>query len=634
MLELCDITLSRGTQTLIQDANARVHTGQRVGLTGKNGCGKSTLLALIRGDIDADQGELLMPESWHIASVKQETPALAISALDYVLAGHQPFIQAQQMMSKSQAQDDGMLIARAHEAFAAADGYALPARAASLLSGLGFRQEQHQQAVSQFSGGWRMRLNLAQALLAPADILLLDEPTNHLDLDALIWLQDFLRQHQVTQIIIAHDRDFLDALCQQIWHIEHHSLQIYRGNYSQFERQHHERIMQADAQYQKEAARRAHLQSYIDRFRAKATKAKQAQSRLKALEKLNSAPPPPPEYQYRLQFSTAENLPNPLLRLEHVDVGYDKQIILKNIHLTFTNDIRIGLLGRNGAGKSTLMKLLANALPPLAGEYQRHPHTSIGYFTQHQLDALIQEDSALQHLGTLKPGMSEQAQRNYLGGYGFRGEDAEQPVKYFSGGEKARLALALIIAQKPNLLLLDEPTNHLDIGMRDALTEALQAFNGGMVIISHDRSLLRATCNEFYLVDKGKVTLFTGDLEDYHQYLLTQHKNKLASEHNRQSDPSFPPSRQQQKREAAEKRRTLQPFKKALNQAEKEMSSLQEKLAQIEHALADSSLYEEAAKTQLLTLLSKQAKLKKLLQQAEQNWLTAAEALELAEQKQ
>ncbi|WP_072281851.1 ABC-F family ATP-binding cassette domain-containing protein [Rappaport israeli] len=628
MLELSDITLSRGAKTLLTHANARVHDGQCIGLIGRNGAGKSTLLALIRGEIDSDQGQLLKPEHWHIASVAQETPALDIPALDYVLQGHTPYQRALKALEQAQDSQDGLQIAKAHDLFAQADGYALPAQAGALLNGLGFHHTAHQHPVREFSGGWRMRLNLAQALIAPADILLLDEPTNHLDLDAVFWLQDFLRHHRATKIIIAHDRDFLDSLCEQIWHIDQQQLTPYSGNYSSFVRQHHEQRQQASATAQKEAQRRAHLQSYIDRFRAQASKAKQAQSRIKALEKLSHTPPPTTEQQYRLQFSPATATPYSLIRLDKVDLGYSASApLLTHITLELTQHSRIGLLGRNGAGKSTLMKHLAQQLPALNGEHTLHPNTRIGYFTQHQLDTLDPNSTALAHLTTLRIDLNEQAKRDFLGGYGFKGDDVEQPIYRFSGGEKARLALALIVAQQPNLLLLDEPTNHLDIGMRDALTEALQSFDGATVLISHDRNLLRASCDQFLLIANGKVQPFEDDLDGYHQYLRQQH--------NPPTNPNTPPPHQQRdkKRQQAEQRRQLQPLKKALQQAEKQVETLQQQLNELEQILSQTELYQEQHKPTLLQHLASQTQLKQSLEQAEQRWLDAAQALEHAEQQ-
>ena len=625
MIELNHLTLSRNGKNLIEDADARIHPGQRVGLTGRNGSGKSTLLALLRHDLEPDSGDYRLPPDWRVASVAQETPALPDSAHDYVLAGHAPYQAALAAIATAEASGDGHAIAKAHEQLAACDGYAQPARASELLAGLGFPPDEQQRPVASYSGGWRMRLNLARALIAPAELLLLDEPTNHLDLDAIIWLQDYLKTLPVTQIIIAHDREFLDALCTRILNIENQRLTAYTGNYSDFERLRHEQRLQADAEYQKQARSRAHLQAYIDRFRAKATKARQAQSRLKALEKLDA--PPPPEADYRLQFQSAEHHPNPMLNTEALALGYGDHTILSGIRLRIASDARIGILGRNGAGKSTLMKGLAGVLPPLAGNIDAHKNTRIGYFTQHQIDALRGENSALWHLQQIQPDKTEQEHRNYLGGYGYHGDKADAPVGRNSGGEKARLALALIIAQRPNLLLLDEPTNHLDLAMRDALTLALQNYDGAMLIISHDRSLLRATCDEFRLVADGKLQPFDGDLDDYHRYLSEQ--NSAAAKNTTNTDST--PNRQEQKRLDAERRSRLRPLKQALETAEKAVATAEKALAKHKTALADPALYDAANKDRLKETLAAESAAQQTLAQAEADWLEAAEVLQAAE---
>lgn len=625
MIELNQITLSRNGENLIEHGDTRIHSGQRVGLTGRNGSGKSSLLALLRHEIDPDHGDYRIPPDWHIASVRQETPSLPDSAIDYVLSGHLPYQQALQAIAQAEAHGDGNAIGKAHEQLVACNGYAQPALAAELLDGLGFSLSSHHQPISSFSGGWRMRLNLAQALISPAELLLLDEPTNHLDLDAIIWLQDFLKNHPATQIIIAHDREFLDSLCTRILHIENRHLHSYSGNYSDFERQRHEQRLQADAQYQKQNRERAHLQHFIDRFRAKASKARQAQSRIKALEKLDAAPPPPPENEYHLSFPPAEHHPNPLLTCNKLALGYDNHTIIDNITLRITGEARIGLLGRNGAGKSTLMKGLAGVLPPLHGEIDHHKNTCIGYFTQHQLDALRGEHSALWHLQRQHPTQTEQQHRNYLGGYSFAGQQVEVPVSQYSGGEKARLALALVIAQRPNLLLLDEPTNHLDLAMRDALTLALQSYEGAMLLISHDRNLLRAVCDELYLIADGKIRPFDGDLEDYHRYLNSS-RQPAATE-----KTSGITNRQEEKRRQAEQRQRLRPLKQALENCEKRIATLEKQRDELKNALADPTLYEADNKPRLKTILGEQSEIEKALQQAENEWLMTAENLQQAE---
>ena len=630
MIEINRLTLQRGNKVLLEQASARITPGRRVGLIGKNGSGKSSLVALIKGEIGADAGDIHLPPHWKLAAVAQETPALEISALDYVLQGDAELQTFQVALKQAEAQNDGHAIAECHAKLEEIDAYSAPARAAKLLNGLGFSQSEHNRPVKAFSGGWRMRLNLAQALMCRADLLLLDEPTNHLDLDAIIWLQDYLKTHPATQIIIAHDREFLDALCTRILHIENRQLQSYTGNYSDYERQSYEQRLQAGAQYQKQERQRAHLQNYIDRFRAKATKARQAQSRLKALEKLDAAPPPPPEADYRLAFQPAENHPNPTLIAQKARLGYGDKTILQELTLRIAADARIGILGCNGAGKSTLMKALAGELAPLVGSIEAHKNTRIGYFTQHQLDALRGEHDALWHMQRVLPQESEQQQRNRLGGYGFHGDKVSAPVGQYSGGEKARLALALIIAQRPNLLLLDEPTNHLDLAMRDALTLALQNYDGAMLIISHDRSLLRAACDEFRLVADGKLQPFDGDLEDYHRYLSASRQTAA----NTTPSTNSADNRQEQKRREAEQRQRLRPLKQAVEAQEKTIAKLEATLEKHKTALADPALYEADNKARLKEILASQSETQRALDAAEAAWTEAAEALQQAEQEQ
>lgn len=633
MIRLTDITLSRGAKTLLEHASAAINPGEHIGLIGNNGCGKSSLFHLIRGEIEPDHGSISLPPDWLISSVRQETPSLAESAIDYVLDGHHYYRAAQQLLKAAEASNDGMALARAHEAFANADGYALPAKAAELLVGLGFPLADHKKPVKDFSGGWRMRLNLAQALIAPADLLLLDEPTNHLDLDAIIWLQDFLVSYPGTMLIISHDRDFLDALCHGIFHIENKQLKTYSGNYSTFERTRAEQRMQESASYQKELARKTHLEAYVARFRAKATKARQAQSRLKALEKMTLEAPPPEAESYHMQFPEAESYPQNLLRLKNAEIGYPDHPIFHQLNFSLEGDARIGLLGRNGAGKSTFIKALAASSTLLSGERITHPNIRIGYFTQHQLDRLRAEETPLWHLQQVVPEMTTQQQRNFIGGFGFGGERAEETIANFSGGEKARLALALIIVQRPNLLLLDEPTNHLDMAMRESLTRALQEYRGAMVIISHDRHLLRATCDAFYLVEAQTISPFEGDLEDYRAHLHAQSKAAQRAP----TTPAAPAEsdvyaeRERTKKRQAEIRNELRPLKKALDSAETAMNKAAARCAELETALADSTLYQEENKDQLKTLLAQKQAADSASEAAENEWMQCAEAYEAAQ---
>lgn len=493
MIEIKKLTLQRGLKVLLDKADAVINPGQRVGLIGKNGTGKSSLFALIKGEITQDGGEILIPKTWRLASVSQETPDLDISALDYVLQGDAELQAFQTALAQAEAQNDGMKQAEYHAKLEEIDAYTAPARAAKLLNGLGFAQEEHIRPVKSFSGGWRMRLNLAQALICRADLLLLDEPTNHLDLETVLWLENHLASLPCTQIIISHDRDFLNATTTQTIELSQQKLTQYGGNYDFYQAERAQRLAQQQAAYVKQQAQIKHLQSFIDRFKAKATKAVQAQSRMKALAKLERIAPAHLDSEFSFEFANPTHLPNPLLKLDHADLGYGDKTVLHDITLSLESGARYGLLGVNGSGKSTFIKALAGKIDLLSGSIVRSEKLNIGYFAQHQLDTLRADQSPVWHIQQLSPEVREQEIRNFLGGFNFIGDMAVQKTEPFSGGEKARLALAMIIWQKPNLLLLDEPTNHLDLDMRHALTLALQSFQGALIVVSHDRSLLEAT---------------------------------------------------------------------------------------------------------------------------------------------
>ncbi|MDN7126219.1 ATP-binding cassette domain-containing protein [Pseudidiomarina sp. 1APR75-33.1] len=627
MISIRGMALMRGGNVLLENTDLAIFPGHHVGIVGRNGTGKSSLFALLRGELQVEQGECDVPSQWRIASVKQETPALDRTALDYVLDGDTELRQLEDQLSMAEQANDGHAIGRLHDQLAAIGAYEAPSRAASLLSGLGFTDAQFQQPVKAFSGGWRMRLNLAQALIARADLLLLDEPTNHLDVDAIFWLEDWLQRFPGTLLLISHDRDFLDAICQQIIHIEQQTATCYTGNYSSFERQQAEQIAQQQAQFEKEQAQRKHLQTYIDRFRYKASKAKQAQSRIKALERLQSSAPIVANSQFQFRFRKPMQLPNPLLTLENVQAGYGDTVILRSIKFDLVPGSRIGLLGRNGAGKSTLVKLLAGELAPQSGTVALNSGIKLGYFAQHQLETLDLKASALQHVQRLDPQASEQQLRDFLGGFGFTGDQATRLVAPMSGGEKARLVLALIVYQKPNLLLLDEPTNHLDSVMREALVYALQDFEGAMVIVSHDRHLLRTCVDDFFLVADGQVSLFNDDLDGYHRWL----QDRQRPSDNTSSASSGKADRKAEKRDAAERRKRLKPFKDAVERYEKQVHKHENDLAELNTLLGDNSLYEDANKQQLQQLLQQQTQAQQLLQEAEEAWMSAEEALQHAE---
>ena len=554
MIVFSSLQIRRGTRVLLDNATATINPGQKVGLVGKNGCGKSTLLSLLKGEMTADGGSYTFPGNWQLAWVNQETPALAVPAIEYVIDGDREYRQFERELNEANERNDGHAIATAHGKLDAINAWTIRARAASLLHGLGFSNEQLERPVSDFSGGWRMRLNLAQALICRSDLLLLDEPTNHLDLDAVIWLEKWLKSYQGTLILISHDRDFLDPVVDKIIHIEQQTMFEYTGNYSSFERQRATRLAQQQSMYESQQQRVAHLQSFIDRFKAKASKAKQAQSRIKMLERMELILPAHVDNPFHFSFRAPESLPNPLLKMEKVSAGYGDKTILNAIKLNLVPGSRIGLLGRNGAGKSTLIKLLAGELAPLQGEIGLAKGIKLGYFAQHQLEYLRADESPLQHLARLAPRELEQQLRDYLGGFGFQVDKVTENTERFSGGEKARLVLALIVWQRPNLLLLDEPTNHLDLDMRQALTDALIEFEGALVVVSHDRHLLRSTTDDLYLVHDGSVEAFDGDLEDYQKWLSDLQKQESQPAESGKENANSAQSRKDQKRREAELR--------------------------------------------------------------------------------
>ena len=627
MITLSQIELLRGGRPLLKDTSATIHTGKKVGLVGKNGCGKSTLFSLFKGELSLDNGQFYLPADWQLASVAQETPALECSALDYVIDGDQEYRRLCSELVLAEERSDGIAIAELHGKLDTHGGYHIHARAAELLHGLGFANDTQSRPVSAFSGGWRMRLNLAQALICRSDLLLLDEPTNHLDLDAVIWLERWLKSYPGTLILISHDRDFLDAVVNRVIHIDNQQLNEYTGNYSDFERLRAEQLALQQSMFAKQQRELTHMQEYVDRFRYKASKAKQAQSRLKAMERMERILPAHADSPFNFKFLTPSSLPIPLITMEKLSAGYGDKVILANIKLNLVPGSRIGLLGRNGAGKSTLIKLLSGELQPLSGKLVANSGIALGYFAQHQLESLDLDESALTHLGRLDPKATEQSLRDYLGGFDFKGDKVKEPVRPFSGGEKARLVLALIVYQKPNLLLMDEPTNHLDLDMREALTMALQFFEGAMVIVSHDRHLLRATTDEFYLVDGGKVEPFDGDLEDYHQWLVNQDKAEQPDKPATQGEHSAN-NRKTEKRRQAELRQLTQPMRKAIAKFEQQMESAQQQLTDIETAMADPTLYEAEQKAKLQQLLQAQAPLQQQLATAEAQWLELQEQLE------
>ncbi|MEY4767633.1 MAG: hypothetical protein RL637_272 [Pseudomonadota bacterium] len=629
MLNFKNLGLRRGYLLLFKQANLTIHQQQKVGITGANGTGKSSLFALLREELTADEGELSMPPQLAIAHVAQETPALNCSAMDYVIDGDKPLRELQHQLKQAEFNHQGLKVAELHAQLDLIGGYTAEARAGRLLTGLGFNHHQHSQPVSNFSGGWRMRLNLAQALMCRSELLLLDEPTNHLDLEAVIWLQEWLNKYQGTLLLISHDRDFLDDITTHIIHIEQQKLTLYTGNYSAFERMRAEKLAQQQSAFEKQQREIAHIQSFINRFKAQATKAKQAQSRIKSLERMELIAQAHVDSPFHFTFAKPTKIPNPLLQLEQIDIGYSNTVIVRNINLTITPGNRIGLLGQNGAGKSSVMKVLANELIPIKGKMLFADQINIGYFAQHQLEQLHLNQSPLWHCQQLDRQATEKELRHFLGGFDFCGDKVLEPIAPFSGGEKARLVLALLVYQNPNLLLLDEPTNHLDLEMREALILALQNYQGAMIVVSHDRHLLRSVTDQFLLVADQKLIEFDGDLEDYRNWLADQKKN--AEPKIDEINDNIELSRKQQRKQQADRRLRLKPLLDAVKNAESALELYHQQQQQLEQQLADPNIYLDTEKSHLKQLLEQKNRIDEALIQAETDWLIAQEHLEAAE---
>jgi len=631
MLKFTNLSLRRGPRELLQDVDLTLYHGQKVGITGSNGVGKSSLFALILGNLHADTGDVFLPKNLVIAHVAQETPALDTTAIEYVLDGDVQLRQLEDEIKKAENTNDGEALAHLYSDMEAIDGYSAKSRAATLLNGLGFTTDQESAEVKQFSGGWRMRLNLAQALMCRSDILLLDEPTNHLDLDAVIWLETWLKNYKGTLLLISHDRDFLDNVADNIAHIENQGITLYSGNYSAFEIRRAESLATQQSVYEKQQREVQHMQKFVERFKAKATKAKQAQSRVKALERMELIAPAHVDSPFNFHFRQAEKMPNPLITLDEVAIGYTETPLLSKVKLTIHPGDRIGLLGHNGAGKSTLIKLLSGELKALQGDVTTAKELNIGYFAQHQLEQLDFDASPLLHLQRLDPKATESDLRKYLGGFAFNNDMAIEPVAPLSGGEKARLVLALVVYQKPNLLLLDEPTNHLDLEMRHALTVAMQEFEGAMIIVSHDRHLLRTVTDNLLLVAKGKVVEFDGSLEDYRTWLSQENKiSPMAEKEEKTTSDNDGQNKKQMRQNSAEKRKLLKPLQNKLKKLEKQMEILSANKELLETKLADNNIYDESNKENLKKLLEEQGQVDNNLQQVEIDWLDVSEELEVA----
>ncbi|MFT5118512.1 MAG: ATP-binding cassette subfamily F protein 3 [Kiritimatiellia bacterium] len=640
MIILQQISLQRGPQLLLDKTDTTIQPQKRAAIIGSNGCGKSSLFKLLLKELTLDNGDIVIPPQWRIAHMAQEVAECQRSALDYVLDGDQQLRATEQLIANATASDDHSALAHGYHELDIIDGYTATNRAQKLLHGLGFRQQDLSKPVNDFSGGWRIRLNLAQALMCPSDLLLLDEPTNHLDIDATLWLEQWIKNYQGTLLFISHDRDFIDAIADQILHIEHQSINSYSGNYSAFETQRAQRLALQQASFQKQQQRIGEITQFVNRFKAKATKAKQAQSRLKELERMEKIAPAHIDSPFTFRFSQAEKTSDPLLSLEKSALGYTEKPTLSAVNLTLRSDSRIGLLGPNGAGKSTLVKTLVGDLALINGLRHASEHLKIGYFAQHQLEYLDLQASAILHIQRLSPKVSEQVIRNFLGSFNFHGDKAVAAIKPFSGGEKARLALAIIVWQKPNLLILDEPTNHLDLDMRHALTLALQLYQGALIIISHDRHLLKNTVDDFYLVAQNTLQFFDGDLSDYQVWLkeVLQKSNAnsdvgsdIHSDDEENKDVKLAEGKIDKKTQRqldAAKREKLKPLTNNIKKLERTITKKQEELGKIEGKLADQDLYTDDNKKKLQDLLQQQRRHQSAINTLEDDWLLAQEELE------
>ncbi len=634
MITLQQVSLRRGTQLLLDHADLAIFAGQKIGIIGKNGSGKTSLFRLLMGELSADTGELDMPKDIRKAQMLQETAGSTRAAVEYVIDGDALFRETEKKLQEAEAAGDDHKVARFTGELDNMDAWSIRNRAEQLLSGLGFKVPEFDKSVNEFSGGWRIRLNLAQALMTPSDLLLLDEPTNHLDLEATLWLQQWLLRYQGTLLLVSHDRSFLDAVVSHIASVENKKLILSRGNYTAYERQKAERLAQQQAAYEKQQTRKKEIEDFVRRFRAKATKARQAQSRLKELARMEEIAPAHVDSPFQFQFREPDKLPPSLLACDDISFGYDKPLI-SGFNINIRSDSRIGLLGANGQGKSTLLKVLAGKMPLMHGKLHRNDHLKIGYNAQHMVDELDGNATPMQLIQRIEPGVREQEVRDFLGGFDFRGDRVTETIGHFSGGEKSRLGLALVVWQKPNLLLMDEPTNHLDLEMCHSLEMGLQGFQGAMIIVSHDRHLLANTVDQFLLVRGGKLEAFDGDLEDYERLILgdgkASAKKPAAVAETSAEPPATTASRKEQRQQAADRRAELKPLRDRVKRLEREMEKLQARVADIEGKLADPGIYDDDRKDELSDLLFDRAKLAASLQEVEEEWLEKSGELEALE---
>ncbi len=631
MIEFKDVAVRREGRLLFSEVNLQLHKPQKIGLTGNNGTGKSTLFATILGEHQTDVGQIEMPSNWQIAHMAQEVHATQMRAIDYVLSGDGEWYELNQKL-QNQAELSESEIAPIYGRFEEIDGFRTPTKAAQILSGLGFNEDEHKRAVATFSGGWRMRLNLARTLMHRADVLLLDEPTNHLDLDAILWLEEWLSKFDGLIMLISHDQEFLDVVCGHILHIEHSKITLYTGNYSQFVRTRSERLAQQQQAFEKQQATRAHLEDYIRRFRAKATKAKQAQSRIKQLSSMTELAPVMADSAFSFQFYPPSHMASPLISLENASIGYDDKALITKVNLQITPDVRLGILGANGAGKSTLIKALVGELPIIDGKHKVSETLKLGYFNQHQMDSLDDNATPMVMLRRLAGATSDADLRAFLGSFDFRGDKIDTECRLFSGGERARLTLALIVWQRPNVLVLDEPTNHLDLQMRNALMLALQNFEGALILVSHDRGLITSVCDSLILVANGRADEFTGDMADYAEHLkqarLERQARSNAASESKPANGTKELSKEEKRKLAAQNRNKTAPLRKQIEKLEKQLEKHSENLANIEAQLSDQSLYDDANKDKLLGLLAEQTDAQKQLAEVEESLLMAMDELE------
>jgi len=627
MIRFKKLSLFQGSKQLLNQVDLTLYPDHKIGIVGKNGCGKSSLFQMLKNELSPEHGDLEFPPKWRISSAKQETPASDLSARDYVLSGHKEYFKLNQDLQKAEAAEDGHQIADIHAKLEAINGWSLPSEAAKLLTGLSFTEAQMASQVKELSGGWRMRLNLAQALIQPAELLLLDEPTNHLDLEAVLWLQDFLRKYEGMLMTISHDRDFLDSFSSHILHFDNQTINCYAGNYSSFEKQKHEREVLQQAQFEKQQKEIEHLEKFINRFKAKASKATQAQSRVKALEKMDRVSAVQIRTKFGFEFAPINKNITELIDIQESAVGYDDFNILENIRMRILAGQRIGLLGRNGEGKSTLIKLICGELNQRGGELNRNKHFKAGYFAQHQVEQLNLDQSPVWHIQSLGTDISEQEARNFLGGFAFHGDKTQDKVAGFSGGEKARLVLAMITWQKPNLMLLDEPTNHFDIEMREALSLALQDYDGAVLLVAHDKNLMESVVDEFWLVNDGQVNPFEGNLQDYQKW-LNENRWGAAVKADTKDKVHSAQSKKEQKRIQAELRQQKAPLTNRLKKVDQQIAKLQTENQKLDELLADNDLYNDANKEKMTKTLDRSSQVKTELDELEEEWLELTEKIE------